>query len=125
MRVLILEDSEMSAYMFSFLMEKAGWATVVEGSLAAGIELVRNGGFDLVIQDVHLDDSDTVDGITKMKAATDVPVLVITANGATAKECLGAGADGYITKPIGQEELLKAVQETLAKGPRRKDNEAY
>ena len=63
-----------------------------------------------IVLDLGLPDMDGVDVCRQMRQATGVPILVLSARGAEGDKvaALDAGADDYVTKPFGAEELLRA-----------------
>jgi len=115
-RILIVEDD---AGMASFLdrgLASRGYATTVVGDGARATAIASDADFDLVILDLGLPD---VDGLTVLRElrrrGERLPVLILTARDDSRDkvEGLDAGADDYVTKPFGLEELLARVRVRL------------
>ena len=81
----------------------------------AGLESVERDKPDLVVLDLGLPDIDGVEVCRQMRRDDDVPILVLSARGAEGDKvgALDAGADDYVTKPFGAEELLARIRAAL------------
>jgi DNA-binding response OmpR family regulator len=114
-RALVVEDKESSRALLQRLLERHG-LEVVEASDAAGaLRLLFGERPDLVILDLRLPDLAGDALIARIRELTDVPVMVVTgtAGESAAVDCLRAGADDYVTKPFGVQELLARVEALL------------
>jgi two-component system KDP operon response regulator KdpE len=81
----------------------------------AGLDTVERDKPDLIVLDLGLPDMDGVDVCRHMREASGVPILVLSARGAEGDKvaALDAGADDYVTKPFGAEELLARIRAAL------------
>jgi two-component system KDP operon response regulator KdpE len=81
----------------------------------AGLDLLARERPDLVILDLGLPDLDGIDILRRIRASSKVPVVVLSSRGEeTAKvEALELGADDYVTKPFGMEELVARLRTAL------------
>ena len=88
----------------------------------AGLDTLERDKPDLVVLDLGLPDLDGVEVCRQMRQASSVPILVLSARGAEGDKvaALDAGADDYVTKPFGSEELLARIRAAL----RRSDSAA-
>ena len=70
---------------------------------------------DLVILDLGLPDMDGIDIVHALRGWSTAPILVLSARGAQAEKvtALDAGADDYVTKPFGMDELLARIRSAL------------
>jgi DNA-binding response OmpR family regulator len=115
-RILIVEDD---AGMASFLdrgLASRGYATTVVGDGARAVAIASDSDFDLVILDLGLPDLDGLTVLRELRRRGDrLPILILTARDDSADkvEGLDAGADDYVTKPFGLEELLARVRARL------------
>ena len=123
MRVLIVEDdAEVRAYMAKGLRE-AGHVAETAGDGEQGLEMARDGGFDVLVVDRMMPVRDGLSLIETLRSEGDkTPVLILSALGEVDDRVDGlkAGGDDYLVKPYAFAELLARV-EALA---RRRDPEA-
>jgi DNA-binding response OmpR family regulator len=111
LRLLLVEDDDDLLLFFCRALRRAGHE--VESSLRGdtGLELALSGRFDLLVLDWHLPG---LDGYTVLHAvrASGLPlrVLMLTGYGQSHREAaLAAGADAFLEKPCGLEDLVAAV----------------
>jgi two-component system KDP operon response regulator KdpE len=113
--ILIVEDDLNISKLVSVNLEKRGYkiAEAADGNQA--MFLFRQQAFDLVLLDLVLPGMSGVDICTWIRARSDTPIIVLS--GMRDEElkvtALDAGADDYITKPFGHEELLARVRAVL------------
>src|SRR5262245_60845186 len=81
----------------------------------AAIETQERDTPDLVVLDLGLPDIDGVDVCVAIRRSSGIPILVLSARGAERDKvrALDAGADDYVTKPFGPEELLARIRAAL------------
>jgi CheY-like chemotaxis protein len=117
-QVLIIEDNEANLDLMTYLLRAFGYATEAARDGVAGLERIRQGGIDLVICDIQLPG---LDGLALVKearataAGREVPLLAVTAfaQAGDRERLLGAGFDGYVSKPIEPETFVDRVAEFL------------
>ncbi|MBE2998198.1 response regulator transcription factor [Nocardiopsis sp. HNM0947] len=112
-RILIVEDEERIASFVRKGLTASGFTTTVVGTGAAAVDYTVTGGFDLVLLDLGLPDTDGFDVLRRIRAlGTDVPVVILTARDGVHDTVTGLeiGADDYVTKPFRFEELLARVR---------------
>lgn len=75
-------------------------------------------GVDVVVLDLGLPDIDGVDVVAGIRGWSQVPIIVLSARDAQAAkvDALDAGADDYVTKPFGMDELLARIRAALRRG---------
>ncbi len=116
-RLLVVEDERHIAAGLKLNFELEGYDVDIVGSAReAAAKLVGAEGYDAIILDVMLPDSDGFTICRKLRDAGDfTPVLMLTARGATQDRVRGleAGADDYIVKPFELAELLARVRVML------------
>ena len=86
-------------------------------TVTAAFESAREWQPDLVITDVSMPNMNGVELCRQLRAESALPVIVLSVKGEekTKVEALDAGADDYVTKPIGMDELLARVRRNLAR----------
>ena len=85
----------------------------------AGLDLFRDFRPDLVITDLSMPGMSGIDVCREIRKTSSVPIILLSVRGEeqTKVEALDAGADDYITKPFGMNELLARVRATLRRSP--------
>lgn len=112
-RILIVEDEERIASFVRKGLTAGGFTTTVVGTGAEAVDYTVTGGFDLVLLDLGLPDTDGFDVLRRIrKLGMDVPVVILTARDGVHDTVTGLenGADDYVTKPFRFEELLARVR---------------
>lgn len=114
--ILVIDDEDEVRDMLAFSLEQSGFRVMAVASGAEGIELVHANPFDLVITDLKMP---VMDGVATTRAlrvlAPALPVVLMSgfvpADGVAA--CLACGANAFIRKPFGLEEIEALVRRTL------------
>lgn len=114
-RVLIVEDELALARALAINLKARRYDVAVAGSGAAALHEASQAALDLVILDLGLPDMDGTAVIHGLRGWTDVPILVLSARDTQADKvgALDHGADDYLTKPFGMDELLARVRAAL------------
>jgi two-component system cell cycle response regulator len=104
-RILLIEDNPDNLELMSYLLEAYGHAVSMAEDGESGIEAARRERPDLIACDIHLPGVDGYEVARTLKALPElggVPVVAVTALAMVGdrEKILGAGFDGYITKPI-------------------------
>jgi two-component system, OmpR family, response regulator MprA len=114
-RILIIEDeAEIANYLRRGLLLE-GYQVTVAGDGPAGLAATREAQHDLVILDLMLPGVNGLEVARRMRAVSDVPIIILTARDAVADrvEGLESGADDYLVKPFAFEELLARIRVQL------------
>jgi two-component system response regulator MprA len=125
LRVVIVDDEPGIVDFVEMGLAQEGIAIVTAGTAVDGLRAVRNERPDLVIVDVGLPDGDGFDLLARIRAESDVPVIMLTARGDVEDRVRGLdlGADDYVAKPFHFAELLARVRAHLRRhapvGPRQ------
>src|SRR5262249_44176518 len=112
--LLVDDDAELCALMLDFFSQhRFRVESVYDGR--RGLARALEGGFDLVLLDVMLPGLDGFEVLHQLRHHSSVPVIMLTARTEQADRVLGlnAGADDYLAKPFGPEELLARIRAVL------------
>ncbi|MCK4558668.1 MAG: sigma-54-dependent Fis family transcriptional regulator [Calditrichia bacterium] len=116
MRVLLIDDDFNLCRVLAHQLEKNGYQVTTANEGKRGIELFRKQSFEIVISDIQMPD---INGIEVLKTIRDLNkeaiIILITAYG-TVEDAIRAcdlGADDFLTKPFGQEQLLFIIEKAV------------
>ncbi|MFQ5471690.1 MAG: response regulator transcription factor [Dehalococcoidia bacterium] len=114
-RVLVVEDEVNIADVIRRGLVYKGYEVDVAHTGSDALRAARENLPDLVILDLMLPDMDGVDVCQRLRAADDVPIIMLTARDATSDKVQGleAGADDYMTKPFEFDELVARVNAAI------------
>ena len=107
------------------MLRRAGHEVTEAESGRAGLRALHASPPDLVLLDVTMPDLDGWQTLERIRDLTDVPVLMLTGRGEELERVRGlrAGADDYVTKPFGRQELIARVQALLRRSERSRERE--
>ena len=111
-RVLVIDDEPQILRALRINLRVRHYDVHTAGTGAQALEQAARHPPDLVILDLGLPDLDGVEVIQGLRGWTDAPIIVLSgrADSTDKVEALDAGADDYVTKPFGMEELLARMR---------------
>jgi DNA-binding response OmpR family regulator len=117
--ILLIEDDRRLAEMVSEYLGEAGFSVSVAGDGRTGLARLAAESFDALVLDLMLPDLDGLEVCRRLRAFSQVPVLMLTARGDAMDRVVGLeiGADDYLPKPFEPRELLARLRAIL----RRRD----
>ena len=118
-RILLVEDEESYRDPLSYLLGREGYDVVTAATGPDALDRIAEGGADLVLLDLMLPGMPGTDVCRRLRAESDVPVIMLTAKDDEIDKVVGLelGADDYVTKPYSSRELLARIRAVL----RRRD----
>ena len=122
--MVLVEDDPNIADLVDMYLRREGYRVLQAADGATGIELVGREAARMAIVDIGLPGGlDGLEVCRRLRAASDVPVLILTARGDEVDRVVGLelGADDYVTKPFSPRELVARVKAILRRsqdGPR-------
>ncbi|NQU50246.1 MAG: response regulator [Planctomycetes bacterium] len=120
-RVLLAEDNKVNQVVARRMLEKVGVAVTVAENGKVALELAIGGKFDLILMDCQMPVMDGYEAAKELrKLGNIIPVVAMTANALAGdrRRCLDAGMDDYLSKPVKQTKLGRALAKWLkAEGP--------
>lgn len=116
--ILIVEDDELLRDAFTLLLEDAGYQVLGAGTAGEAIHIALTTFPSLVVLDLGLPDRPGLDVVRTIRLDPDMkdtPVVALTGRVGERErqECLDAGCDRYLAKPIAPTDLLRALPELL------------
>jgi DNA-binding response OmpR family regulator len=127
-RVLVVDDETDIRALLRELLERAGHDVVEAPDGREGLRVFHSERPDLVLLDVSMPGLDGWQTLERIRELSSVPVVMLTARAQEMDKVRGlrAGADDYVTKPFGRQELLARIERLLSRRrPEREAEAAY
>jgi two-component system KDP operon response regulator KdpE len=114
-RVLLVDDEVSIQRGMAPLLRSRGYDVTIAGSGREALDAFSRERPDLIILDLGLPDMDGIEVCRVVRNHADTPILILSARGAERDKvaALDLGADDYVTKPFGPEELMARVRAAL------------
>jgi two-component system, OmpR family, KDP operon response regulator KdpE len=114
-RLLLVDDEVSIQRAVEPLLRSRGYQVDVAGTGAQALKMFAERSPDLIVLDLGLPDIEGTEVCRRVRASSKVPIVVLSARGAEADKvnALDLGADDYVTKPFGPEELLARIRVAL------------
>ncbi len=115
LRVLLVEDEPQMRRFLRVALEGSGYRYLEASTGEEGLTLAVQHRPDVILLDLGLPDMDGLELMTRLRAWSQTPVIVISARGQETDKigALDVGADDYLTKPFGTGELLARIRVAL------------
>jgi CheY-like chemotaxis protein len=124
LRILVAEDNPFNQQVVEHLLRRQGHDIRVASDGREALAALEQGGFDLMLLDVHMpgcDGFEVIEALRQREQATGghLPVIALTARAMPSdrERCLQAGMDDYLAKPFGAAELFSVMDRLLAGRP--------
>lgn len=126
LKLVVIEDEEPLLEELLLILEFEGYDVIGTSSGINGIELIKQHKPDLIISDIMMS---SISGFEILQAVRDDPLtnhipfifLTAVAERSSMRQGMVMGADDYLTKPFGKDELLTAITVRIQKFQERKD----
>ncbi len=125
-RILVVDDEPQLTRVLRTGLSSHGYEVRVAADGVSALETFGDWHPELVVTDLAMPHMDGLELCRSLRAISSVPILVLSARGEekTKVEALDLGADDYVTKPFGIEELLARVRVALRRAKTAASNEA-
>ena len=125
-RILVVDDEPQLTRVLRTGLKSRGYDVRAAADGLAGFEAFNDWHPDLVITDLAMPNVDGLELCRRLRAVSQVPIIVLSAKGEekTKVEALDLGADDFVTKPFGIDELLARVRASLRRANAPPMNEA-
>lgn len=126
-KILLVEDEKNIARFVELELKYESYDVTVAYDGREGLELAMSNDFDALLLDVMLPSLNGIEICRRVRAQSQVPILLLTARDAVMDRVAGldAGADDYLVKPFAIEELLARIRSILRRVTPEKKTNAY
>ncbi len=124
-RILVVDDEPQITRVLRTSLSSQGYDIRVANNGETALEILKDWTADLVITDLSMPVMDGVELCRRVRAKSEVPIIVLSVRGEerTKVQALDVGADDYVTKPFGINELLARVRASLRRLPSSEEEE--
>lgn len=115
-RVLVVEDGLANQTLIKSILEKLGFVVTIADNGLEAIDAVKNQHFEMIFMDMQMPNMNGYEATGRFRSlGINMPIIAMTANTAAEdkKQCLAAGCDDFVPKPIDKAYLLKVIKEHL------------
>jgi DNA-binding response OmpR family regulator len=114
-KLLIIDDEPSIIELARLYLEREGFTVTGATTGQGGLDAFQSDGYDLIVLDLMLPDTDGFEICRRIRAVSPVPVLMLTARKDDVDKIVGLelGADDYLTKPFNPRELVARVKAVL------------
>jgi two-component system KDP operon response regulator KdpE len=118
-RILLVDDEPQITRVLRTSLSSQGYDIRVANDGETALEIMKDWKPDLVVTDLSMPNMDGLELCRQLRVTSQVPIIVLSVRGEerTKVQALDAGADDYVTKPFGIEELLARVRVSLRRTP--------
>ena len=114
-RILIVDDEAVIIKFVRANLEAEGWQTLTAMDGYEALQVIERELPDLVILDIMMPNIDGLEVLRRLREWSQIPVIMLSVRGEEGYKvkCLNLGADDYVTKPFGADELIARVRAVL------------
>jgi DNA-binding response OmpR family regulator len=126
-RVLVVDDDDDIRLLLRELLSGAGYLVETAQDGRAALRVFHEKPIDVVVLDLSMPELDGFETLERLRDVSDVPVILLTARSSEIDKVRGfrAGADDYVVKPFGRQELLARIEALLRRAPEATHLEHY
>lgn len=114
-RILVVDDEPQIRRVLKTALVAKGYEVLAAKSGEEALELLRSQGVDLIVLDLMLPGLSGAEVCREIRRSMQIPIIILSVRGAERDkvEALDSGADDYVTKPFGMDELLARIRAVM------------
>ncbi len=114
-RVLMIDDEPLILKPLAVNLKARGYELALATTATEGLRIAAEGKPDVILLDLGLPDLDGVEVVKRLRTWSNVPIIILSVRNAEREKvaAFDAGADDYVTKPFGMDELLARLRAAL------------
>ncbi|MFN0121194.1 MAG: response regulator transcription factor [Blastocatellia bacterium] len=118
-RILVVDDEPQITRVLRRGLQARGYDVRVAADGQAALDVFQDWSPQLVVTDLSMPDPDGLELCRRLRQVSDVPIIILSVRGEEPVKvrALDAGADDYVTKPFGMDELLARIRAALRRAP--------
>lgn len=127
LQILIAEDNYINRRLLLLLLRNLGYEATATENGRECLEAVLNGSYDIVLSDINMPEMNGLECTAHLRdAGFDIPIIAVTASlpEVSRQQCLEAGMNDYMTKPVNVTELQRILREAALRNWMGKANRA-
>ncbi|MCB9264237.1 MAG: response regulator [Lewinellaceae bacterium] len=120
LKILVAEDNPMNQHIAGLMLGRMGVEFTIAGNGLEAINLLKEKSFGLVLMDLQMPVMDGYSASREIrKLGFNIPIIAMTAHAMPGEreKCLSAGMNDYLSKPIREQDLLRAIQQQAPRQP--------
>jgi len=112
LRILVVDDEPQILRVLRRGLESRGFGVVTAPDVPTALDVFSASPVNLVVTDLRMPGGDGIELCRRIRQSSSIPIIVLSVKGeeATKVQALDAGADDYVTKPFGMDELLARIR---------------
>jgi CheY-like chemotaxis protein len=118
LNILLAEDNLINQKLATSLIQRMGHKVSVTHNGSQAVEAIETGEFDIILMDIQMPEMDGLEATKAIRTRERligrqrIPIIAMTAYAMAGdrEQCLEAGMDGYVSKPINAQELFEAIE---------------
>jgi two-component system KDP operon response regulator KdpE len=124
LKILVVDDEPQILRVLRRGLETKGYQVVTASDALAAFDILAASRVDMIITDLRMPDVDGIELCTRVRKTMKLPIIVLSVKGEeeTKVRALDAGADDYVTKPFGMDELVARIR-ALSRRATAKDSD--
>ncbi|WP_163338384.1 PAS domain-containing sensor histidine kinase [Desulfopila sp. IMCC35008] len=120
-RILLVEDEPINQQIIRSILEKFGHSVTIANDGYEAIHILQRDRFNCILMDIQMPEMDGIETTKKIRndkdldMFSDIPIIALTAFAMTGdkEKCMRAGMNGYLSKPVNIDELVRVLGEQL------------
>ena len=121
-KILVVDDESILVETIAYNLEQAGYQVITAADGARALQAAQSETPDLIILDLMLPEMDGIEvcrHLRRERSSATTPIMMLTAKGDEIDKVVGleVGADDYVTKPFGIQELLARIRAAIRRNP--------
>ncbi len=110
--ILLVEDNRINQIVIEKILEKYNFKVIIAEDGIEAIEHTKSDSPDLILMDIQMPRMDGLEASREIKKFSNIPIIALTAH-ADMQECLDAGMNDYLSKPVHSTDLIQKIENFL------------